>query len=101
MEIAVVLAIVLAAVAAVIVPLVRGGGAHDPELDPVGPVNATERHAPAETERLIETYRHALRAGTVCRRCGRPNPAGSRYCAECGRRLRGARGRAPAGKAPA
>ena len=33
----------------------------------------------------------ALRAGTVCRRCGRANPSGSAFCAECGRRLRSAR----------
>jgi hypothetical protein len=32
-------------------------------------------------------YREALRANTVCRRCGQANPAGSRYCFECGSTL--------------
>lgn len=90
MEIAVVLVIALGAVAAVIVPLLKGGGAHDPELDPDTPI-ANRRRDPADTERVIEEYRRALRQGTVCRRCGRANPEESRFCAECGRRIRAAK----------
>lgn len=90
MELIVVLLIAGAAVAAVLIPLVRRGPAHDPSLDD-GPARPRRQRDPAETEALIARYRQALRDGTVCRRCGRANPAGSRYCAECGRRLRGAR----------
>jgi uncharacterized OB-fold protein len=32
-------------------------------------------------------YREALRAGTLCVRCGQANPPGSAYCADCGKRL--------------
>lgn len=35
----------------------------------------------------VARYREALRAGTVCRRCRAANPAGSRYCSECGQEL--------------
>lgn len=35
----------------------------------------------------VERYRVAMAAGTVCPRCRFANPEGSRYCAECGRRL--------------
>ena len=35
----------------------------------------------------VERYRQALAAGTVCARCRFANPAGSRFCAECGRAL--------------
>jgi len=35
----------------------------------------------------VDRYRAAIRAGTLCRMCNRPNPAGSRYCMHCGRRL--------------
>lgn len=38
-------------------------------------------------DREVERYREAVRAGTVCGSCRFANPAGSRYCADCGRRL--------------
>ena len=38
-------------------------------------------------DREVERYRVAVRAGTVCGSCQFANPAGSRYCADCGRRL--------------
>lgn len=44
---------------------------------------AAEEHVEAEVLR----YREAVRAGTVCRKCGQANPAGSAYCYECGSRL--------------
>lgn len=92
MELLVVLLIAGAAVAAVLIPLVRRGPAHDAELDaaPEAPARTRDR---TELEHLIRRYRTALRAGTVCRRCGRANPDGSRFCAECGRRLPAGRGR--------
>ena len=40
---------------------------------------------PVEAEVL--RYRAAVRAGTVCRKCGQANPADSLYCFECGTRL--------------
>ena len=38
----------------------------------------------------VDRYREALRAGTVCERCGQANAPGSRFCGECGRPLTGA-----------
>jgi hypothetical protein len=50
---------------------------------------ATDRRAQrtAEIEAEVLRYRDALRAGTICTRCGQANPAGSRFCGECGRAL--------------
>jgi hypothetical protein len=81
MEFAIVVIVVLAAVAAVLYPLLRRGTEQ--------PFDAPEP-APPDDEALeaeIARYREALRAGTLCRRCGEPNPAGARFCANCGRRL--------------
>lgn len=44
----------------------------------------------AEIEVDVRTYREAMRAGTLCVRCGLANSEGSRFCAECGRPLPGA-----------
>jgi hypothetical protein len=35
----------------------------------------------------VDRYREAIRAGTLCDRCGHANAPGSRFCAECGRPL--------------
>ena len=35
----------------------------------------------------VDRYRAALRAGTLCDRCGQANAEGSRFCGECGRPL--------------
>jgi 5-methylcytosine-specific restriction endonuclease McrA len=67
--------IVLAAIGAVIYPLVR--------RDPVDRVLADD----IKLEGRIQSYRAALRAGTVCARCLRDNPAGSHFCADCGKPL--------------
>jgi ribosomal protein L40E len=40
---------------------------------------------PIEAE--IMRYREAVRAGTVCRKCGQANPTDSLYCFDCGARL--------------
>lgn len=91
MEILLVLLITAIAVTAVVLPLVRGRGtARDPELDAPEGATRTLRQT-GEIEREIERYRVSLRAGAVCRRCGRANPEGSRFCCECGRRLPAAR----------
>ena len=41
----------------------------------------------ADFEADLQRYRDALRAGTVCGHCREPNPAGSRFCGQCGRPL--------------
>lgn len=46
-----------------------------------------DRREGVETEVLA--YRAALKAGTLCSRCGTANAAGSRFCGECGRALPG------------
>lgn len=46
------------------------------------------RYTDAERmEADIQRYRDAVAAGTVCSSCRAANPAGSRYCAECGKAL--------------
>ncbi|MGD8276579.1 MAG: zinc ribbon domain-containing protein [Gemmatimonadota bacterium] len=55
--------------------------------DPAEAASDTEPGLRAEVDR----YREALRAGTLCDRCGQANAAGSRFCAECGRPLAGSR----------
>lgn len=83
MEIAVALLLTMLAVGAVLYPLVRGDvGAGMREFEPPPPLDT------AALEREVERYRAALRAGTLCRRCGQANLQGSRFCQDCGRRLR-------------
>jgi hypothetical protein len=67
--------LVLAAVAAVVYPLIR--------RNPIDRVLDDE----IKLEARIQSYRDALRAGTVCDRCLHDNPAGSRFCADCGQSL--------------
>lgn len=82
MEIFIILLIAVAGVAAVIVPIVRGGDT--PRRAPaMGPRFSDEAALDAEVER----YRAALRAGTLCGRCRFANPGGSNFCADCGRPL--------------
>jgi hypothetical protein len=40
-----------------------------------------------ELEESVLLYREALRSGTVCTYCTQANPAGSRFCMDCGRPL--------------
>ena len=53
-----------------------------------------------DLEREIAAYRAALRAGTVCDRCGSANLEVALFCAACGGRLESARGKeaAPAAR---
>jgi hypothetical protein len=66
---------------------VAPGGTTTPR--PVGydshdsPVPASEDRIEAEVAR----YREALRAGTICRKCGEANSPESRFCADCGAAL--------------
>jgi ribosomal protein L40E len=89
MEIIIVVLVVVVAVVAVVLPLVLRGGAETLEADA-----AAGGMSEAEIERQVLAYRAALRAGTLCRRCGAANPAGARFCHECGRRVRRPAGRA-------
>lgn len=53
---------------------------------PVGP----QSPEPADEDRLeaeVARYRAALRAGTICRKCGEANAPESRFCADCGAAL--------------
>jgi hypothetical protein len=85
-----------------------GEGLHPPEADPVtgegivppmaaGPATPVApiglpHDAPASTsdderEQQVARYRAALRAGTICRKCGEANVPESRFCADCGAAL--------------
>lgn len=88
MEIVVVIVVTVAAVAAVLYPLLRGD-ARDVPIEA-----EQDESADAVIEQEIGRYRTALRARTLCRRCGYANPEGSVFCAECGRRLEAGRNRA-------
>jgi hypothetical protein len=91
MELTIALLIAIAAVAAVLYPLIRGDGAGVPlEAEELDVAEAADTE---DVEAAVSRYRAALRADTLCRRCGRANPDGSRFCAECGRRLRAVRAR--------
>jgi hypothetical protein len=76
MEIAAVIAIVIAAFGIVMIPVFRGRAAD---------AHASAGAADLETE--ILRYRASLRADSICARCGQANPQGSRFCYECGRSL--------------
>jgi hypothetical protein len=63
---------------------------------PVSPVDASDAetdtgdavvppHAEEdEIELEVQRYRAALRAGTICSKCGQANPADSAFCFDCG-----------------
>jgi hypothetical protein len=52
-----------------------------------GPVPADAGVGDDALEAEVLRYREAMRAGTVCRKCGQANPGDSAYCFECGTRL--------------
>src|SRR5688500_9123806 len=103
MEMLVIAIVAIVAFAAVLVPLLRrgrGGDADAREFDagagaPRSEAAANAAHAGAapaagqseddRIEREVLRYREALRAGTLCARCGQANPPGSAYCADCGK----------------
>lgn len=115
MEMLVIAGLALVAFAAVLLPLFRRGtrtAADEREFDmgqsreplvadeavpPVGGGHAAsvapgahdeESHVETDdVEREVLRYRAALRAGTLCPKCGQANPAESVYCSDCGKRL--------------
>ncbi len=56
-----------------------------------GPPRAQDAVAD-DLEQEIAAYRAALRAGTLCDRCGSPNLEVALFCAACGRQLESERG---------
>ena len=109
MELLVIAIIAVAAFALVLIPLFRRGPRGDEEREfsvdarsnatfaPLGAGPATaladvtehEGHTVAvdDIEREVLRYRTAVRAGTICRKCGQANPADSLFCFECGAQL--------------
>jgi ribosomal protein L40E len=66
------------------------GGAAPAASSPAAAASPEGRTDPIDADDLeleVGRYRQALRAGTICRRCGQANPAGSRFCFECGAQL--------------
>jgi len=81
MEILIAVLMAVTAMAAILLPfLARERTAR---AAPDAAIALDDRRIEAE----ITRYREALRAGTVCVRCTFANPPGSRFCADCGRRL--------------
>lgn len=76
MEIAVVVAIAVIAVGIVVMPLLR-----KPAVSQVAGLSDEALNE------QVKSYRAALTNKTLCERCLTANPAGSRFCAECGRSL--------------
>ena len=115
MEMLIITLVVMIAFAAVLIPLFRRGtsAADEQEFDttdaPVDDVSAVsippmaagpatptvdttdhpQQYDEDELELEVQRYRTAVRAGTVCRKCGQANPADSAFCFECGARLAG------------
>lgn len=82
MEILIALLMAATAVGAVLIPFLARNRAARAAPD-AGLVLEEDDVIEAE----IARYREALRAGTVCVHCTFANPAKSRFCADCGRRL--------------
>ncbi|HEX6308426.1 MAG TPA: zinc ribbon domain-containing protein [Longimicrobiales bacterium] len=101
MEMLVIALVALAAFAAVLVPLFRRrpGRGDESEFENIPPADGSvvtpepaRAHAQGagsddELEAEVQRYREAVRAGTVCRKCGQANPPQSRFCYECGATL--------------
>jgi hypothetical protein len=109
MELLVIAVIAVAAFALVLIPLFRRGPRGDDEREfstearstaafapigagPVAPladVAEPDAHVLAvdDIEREVLRYRSAVRAGTMCGKCGQANPADSLFCFECGAQL--------------
>lgn len=76
-------------------PTAPGGAAdptaHDaPYVPRAGAAEANTQAGAVPADPLegeVMRYREAVRAGTVCRKCGQASPADSNYCFECGASL--------------
>jgi hypothetical protein len=75
-EIAIIAAIALIAVGVVVMPLLR-------KSNPSAGVQLSDE----SIDQQVALYRAALKSNTLCERCLAANPAGSRFCGECGREL--------------
>lgn len=93
MEIIVVALVALVVVAVVLYPVLKAS--------PAGARRVPTPLSEAELDAQVADYRAALRSGTLCLDCGRPNPADSVYCAGCGEPLVTARAAAEATTSPA
>jgi hypothetical protein len=52
--------------------------------EPTGEAGVPPEAAEDELELEVQRYRAALRAGTICNKCGQANPADSAFCFDCG-----------------
>ena len=78
----------VAALAAVFYPLMRSDTTPSGDVDvPVARDASAEASPDENIDAEIAQYRDALHAHTICDRCLQANPAGSKYCFECGRTL--------------
>lgn len=75
MEAAIIITLAIVAFALIIIPIVRGAG------------GATDSMSAEPVEQQVERYRAAVRADTICSKCGQANPPASRFCYDCGRPL--------------
>ncbi len=89
MEIAVLILGGLAVGGLVLLPMLRAQTPVNYDWDGSA-AGARREERRVEVESEVQRYRVALRAGTICTRCGQANPPGSRFCGECGRPLRNA-----------
>ena len=105
MELLVITIVAVVAFALVLIPLFRRGPRGDDEREfgsgtrreappapmgagPATPLADVTAHAGREVaaddvEREVLRYRTAVRAGTICRKCGQANPADSLFCFKC------------------
>lgn len=88
MQITIIIVLGLIVAAYVLIPLTRNRAVvtYDWDGSEAG-LRRAERREAIEAE--VQVYRAAMRAGTLCPRCGNANAAGSRFCADCGRKLPG------------
>lgn len=87
MEIAVFVIIAAAAAVAVLQPLIQPPAPADIDFEGTPATPEAQRAAVEALEPELARYREAVRAGTVCTRCGQANPSDSRFCFECGKPL--------------
>lgn len=92
MEVVVIVVLVIAALAAVLYPILRKGDepAGQPARRPVQGAVATGdpvKSSARELEADVRRYREALRAGTLCRRCAEANGPSAQFCTRCGSAL--------------
>ena len=85
MEVVITVVIVIAVLAVLIVPVLLRGFSGTTDLSDVSA--ARDIVAVDSVEDEVARYRVALRANTLCGRCGQANPADAKFCYECGRRL--------------